>query len=73
MTHTRPEMAAERRICARILRQVRHDPCAHCIHRVDGWGRSACMACRTYPACTEQATGPSFELDRSTLKLENAA
>ena len=73
MTHTKPEMAAERRICARILRQVRADPCSHCIHRVEGWAHSACMACRTFPSCMEQATGPSFEPDHSTLQSEEAA
>ena len=68
MKYTDPEMSVERRRAGIIRARILRDPCAHCIHRVDGWGKSACMACRTYPACTEQATGPSFELDRETLK-----
>ncbi|MGN6094237.1 MAG: hypothetical protein ACTHOL_17950 [Luteibacter jiangsuensis] len=72
MTYTTPELSAERRICRRLLAQVCRDPCGHCIHRVTGWGRSACKANRTFPMCTKQRTGPSFEPDHSTLHEEEA-
>lgn len=74
MSHTRPEMAAERGICLRILRMVRDDPCRFCKHRVEGWNRAACMACRTYPECMDRLTGPRFELDPATVpEMEKAA
>lgn len=72
MTYSRPELAAEFHVCERIARKVRADPCSHCTHRVEGWSHSACMACRTFPSCMEQATGPSFEPDHSTLREEAA-
>lgn len=73
MTHTGPEMAAERRICAKVMRRIRDDPCAHCIHRVDGWSKSACMGWRTFPACMDQATGPNFTLDPDTITERSEA
>jgi len=68
--YSAPEFATERRICRRLLAQVLADPCGHCIHRVTGWNRSACIAHRTFPMCTKERTGPGFEPDHDTLRQE---
>lgn len=74
MNYTDPERSVERRLAGIIRTRILRDPCKHCIHRVEGWERAACMACRTYPACTTSLTEPRFELDPTTVpELEKAA
>lgn len=67
--HTRPELAAERRICSRIRAQILRDPCAHCVHRVEGWGAAACsLVGRRYPLCMSDGRALQFELDEDTIR-----
>jgi hypothetical protein len=74
MTYTAPERNTERRLAGIIRAKIMKNPCAHCLNRVEGWDHAACMACRTYPACTEALTGPHFEPDPKTIpELEKAA
>lgn len=67
--HTRPELATERRICGRIRAQILRDPCAHCLNRVEGWGKSACsLVGRRFSLCMSDKRPLKFELDESTIK-----
>lgn len=72
--YTGPERFTERQLAARLRELIRKNPCRHCVHRLTGWGRSVCMASRTYPECTEYGS-PAFELDPTTIivDLEKAA
>lgn len=62
--YTRPERSAELRICWKLLDRVKADPCGHCIHRQQAWGKHVCSKGREYPACTRQGT-PQFEFDET--------
>lgn len=74
MTYTDPERSVERRQAGVIRARIMRDPCRHCVHRVEGWDKAACMACRTYPECMDRITGPRFELDPTTVpEMEKAA
>jgi hypothetical protein len=73
-TYTDPERVTERRLAGIIRARIMRDPCRYCLNRVEGWDHAACMACRTYPACTEALTGPRFEPDPATIpELKDAA
>lgn len=68
--YTRPERSAEfaraRRIRARVLAA---GGCAMCLHRVQGWGLSACSRPnRRFPMCMKDRASPAFELDESTVE-----
>lgn len=68
--HTNPEFAAEMKICKRLRAKILENPCAACIHREVLWGKATCKGNpgRTWWACRDGKTEPSFQLDQSTLQ-----
>lgn len=71
MSHyTSPEANTERRICGRIRARILKDACAVCVHRVQGWGKSACtLVGRTYPACGSDGRALRFTPDHTAIDL----
>jgi len=68
--HTRPERAAELDICRRLMAKILEDPCGHCMNREKLWGKWTCKnnPGRTWWACRDGASEPSFTLDESTIE-----
>jgi hypothetical protein len=65
---TRPENYVDETMTKRKVAIVmRCGGCPVCIHRVEGWGRVACDAGRSYPLCMH-THGTKFEPDH--LKLQ---
>jgi hypothetical protein len=73
VTYTRPEKAAELRICRRMVATIMKDPCRYCINRGETyWERTFCKAeGRTYWGCRDGRSEPTFTLDRATIETED--
>lgn len=68
--HTRPEKAAELRICRRLRSKILADPCKFCVHREMLWNKATCKGKpgRTWWTCRDGKTEPTFELDNATIE-----
>ena len=66
---TRPEIYTARGQPRSVRQQVyARRGCPMCVHRLEGWGLTACeAAARTFPRCLH-TPGLQFELDPSTVE-----
>lgn len=66
---TRPETYAARGQARTVRQQVyARGGCAMCVHRLEGWGLTACETLgRTFPRCI-RTPGLQFDLDQSTVE-----
>lgn len=67
--HTRPERFTELQLARQRMRKVLADPCRFCLNRGDTfWNRTFCKVDgRTFFACKDGRSKPSFELDEKQL------
>ena len=68
--YTRPERAAEFALARRLLAKIHaRRGCPLCVHRVEGWGRSACglEPAKAFPGCMQDGER-GFTLDSTGVR-----